>query len=119
MSLDQCACGHKGIEYTNEFGESEYPDELYLAEWIGHPNLHGFMENVYGGKDINGVRVELTIEDIDALEQTINESDLPKTEGFFFGGDADEHYYEEDSKFIVDARSAIKDGYSIYYYSNW
>tara|TARA_R110000796_G_scaffold189388_3_gene306260 strand:- start:711 stop:1070 length:360 start_codon:yes stop_codon:yes gene_type:complete len=119
MSLDQCALGRKGEGVKNEYGEMEYVDEIYLADWSNHPNLHGFMQSVYGGGDINGVDVNLTLEDIDALEEAIDELGLPETQGFFIGDNSDEYYAEQDSKFIVDARSAIENGYGIYYYSNW
>ena len=118
MSLDQCALGRKGEGVKNEYGEMEYVDEIYLADWSNHPNLHGFMQGLHNG-DIGGVYVKLTSEDIDALEDSIDESKLPETQGFFIGDNSDEYYAEQDSKFIVDSRSAIEDGYTIYYYSNW
>jgi hypothetical protein len=118
MSLDQCALGRKGKGIKNEDGEMEYADEIYLADWSNHPNLHGFMQSLHSG-DIGGVDVELTLEDIDALEQAVNESELPETQGFFIGDNSDEYYAEQDRKFIADARKAIKDGYSIVYWSCW
>ena len=119
MGLDQYAAAHRGKGFTNEFDETEYPDELYLVEWRKHPNLQGFMQNLCGGRDINGVDVKLTLEDIDALEEAIDESELPETQGFFFGEDSDEYYAEQDRKFIKDARDLIKDGYTVVYHANW
>ena len=77
------------------------------------------MQSVYGGGDINGVDVNLTLEDIDALEEAIDESGLPETQGFFFGENSDEQYAEQDREFIEDARDLIKDGYTVFYHSNW
>ena len=77
------------------------------------------MQNLCGGRDINGVDVKLTLEDIDALEEAIDESELPETQGFFFGENSDEQYAEQDREFIEDARDLIKDGYTVFYYSNW
>jgi len=119
MGLDQYAAAHRGEAYTNDCGEIAYPDEIYLVEWRKHPNLQGFMQGVYGDGDINGVDVNLTLEDIDALEEAIDESGLPETQGFFFGENSDEQYAEQDREFIENARDLIKDGYTVFYHSNW
>ena len=119
MGLDQCAVAYKGESFTNHCGETEYPETLYLVEWRKHPNLQGFMQNLCGGRDINGVEVKLTLEDIDALEEAVNKSELPETQGFFFGENSDEYYAEQDREFIAYARDLIKDGYTVFYHSNW
>ncbi len=120
MGLSQRAMGYRGELVWNPVDEEMEPAEtIYLSEWNKHPNLHGFMQNLYGEGDIGGVIVKLEPEDIDELEKRINENSLPETKGFFFGENADEYYAEQDRKFIADARKAIKDGYSISYYSCW
>ena len=43
----------------------------------------------------------------------------PETIGFFFGSNADDHYAEADREFIVQARAAIKQGYTVVYSSWW
>ena len=53
------------------------------------------------------------------LETAINRGELPKTEGFFFGDNADEEYKQQDIEFIVAAREAISKGYDVYYDSWW
>jgi hypothetical protein len=56
------------------------------------------------------------------LEVSITVSLMPKrssTAGFFFGDDGDDYYKKDDLKFIKEARSAIKDGYEVYYDSWW
>ncbi len=55
-----------------------------------HPNLEGYMANLYYTKRrhremFNCVNVELTGDDLDALERVIKEDKLPETCGFFFG----------------------------------
>ena len=81
------------------------------------------MSNLYyekGGEDeFNCVDLELTLEDLDALEEALDESALPETAGFFFGSNADDHYAEADREFIVQARAAIKQGYTVVYHSWW
>ena len=139
MGLDQYATARKGeprkvpqtwtttdadgneeevVEYYNE-----WDDTIELATWRKHPNLQGWMQELYyekGGEgEFNCVDVELTFEDLDALEATLDEEELPETVGFFFGGNADDHYAEADREFIVQARAAIKKGYKVFYSSWW
>ena len=61
----------------------------------------------------------MTFEDLDALEATLDEDELPETVGFFFGSNADDHYAEADREFIVQARAALKKGYKVFYSSWW
>ena len=139
MGLDQYATARKGEPRkvaqtwttTDEDGNEkevveyydEWEDSIELAYWRKHPNLQGWMENLYrekgGEEEFNGVDVELTLEDLDALELTLDEDELPETVGFFFGGNADDHYAEADREFIVQARAAIKQGYKVIYSSWW
>ena len=139
MGLDQYAVARKGeprkvpqtwtttdadgneeevVEYYNE-----WDDTIELAEWRKHPNLQGWMENLWyekGGEgEFNCVELEITLDDLDALEATLDEEALPETAGFFFGGNADDHYAEADREFIVQARAAIKQGYKVIYSSWW
>lgn len=122
MGLDQYAKARKG-EPVEKDGNLEYPDQRELAYWRKHPNLEGWMSNLYsekGGTDeFNCQEVELTLEDLDELERAINSKDLPETAGFFFGDDSDEYYREKDLEFIRDARNAIEDGYTVIYTSWW
>jgi|TARA_R110000744_G_scaffold290591_1_gene401337 hypothetical protein len=136
MGLDQYASARKGepttieepytvtledgtteehIEYSKEWADS-----YDLADWRKHPNLQGFMEDKWCGEgEFNCVDLELTLEDIDELEETINGAELPETGGFFFGSDSDEYYKEQDLEFCADARKALKDGYTVIYSSWW
>ena len=72
-----------------------------------------------GEGEFNCVDLELTLENLDALEATLDEEELPETAGFFFGGNADDHYAEADREFIVQARAALKQGYKVFYSSWW
>ena len=139
MGLDQYAVARKGeprkvtqtwtttdadgneeevVEYYNE-----WDDTIELATWRKHPNLQGWMQNLYyekgGGEEFNCVDLELTLDDLNALEATLDEEELPETIGFFFGSNADDHYAEADREFIVQARAAIKQGYTVVYSSWW
>ena len=139
MGLDQTAIARKGeprtvkseytytdLDGTEHKGVEEYlewDDSIELATWRKHPNLQGWMQELYyekGGEgEFNCVDVELTFEDLDALEATLDEEELPETSGFFFGSNADDHYAEADREFIVQARAAIKQGYKVIYSSWW
>jgi len=105
-----------------------------IAYWRKHPNLQGWMENLWDSKgrpnqnedsdpmglsDFNCVPVDLTYEDLDGLEQDIQQSRMPQTVGFFFGNDSDEHYRSQDLEFIQNARIALDNGSKVYYDSWW
>ena len=123
MGLDQYATARKGEPSKDADGYTYYEDSMELAYWRKHPNLQGWMQELYhekgGEESFNCVDVELTLEDLDALEQTLDESALPETVGFFFGVNSDDHYAEQDREFIREARAAIKKGYTVVYSSWW
>jgi len=99
----------------------EKPREI--AYWRKHPNLHGWMQQLWNQKgftgDFNGDELELTWDDIEQLEQAIKNKELPGTSGFFFGNDADEHYYEDDLQFVRNARAELFLGLRVFYNSSW
>jgi hypothetical protein len=117
MGLDQYA----EVRKPNE----EEPQEI--AYWRKHNRLQGWMEQLFfekgGTGEFNLQEVKLTLEDLDQLEATINDHQLPETGGFFFGSDSYEHYDEDyketDEKFIADAREAIEAGFEVYYTCWW
>ena len=123
MGLDQYASARKGEPQTDEDGYTYYEDSKELAYWRKHPNLQGWMENLWlakGGEgEFNCQDVELDLEDLDMLESTLDEQELPETVGFFFGENSDDHYAEQDREFIREARAAIKQGYTVVYSSWW
>jgi len=123
MGLDQYATARRGEAITDDEGYTYYEDSMELAYWRKHPNLQGFMQELYyekGGEgEFNCVDVELTLEDLDSLEATLDNEALPETEGFFFGSDSSEYYAEADREFIREARAAIKQGYTVVYSSWW
>jgi len=107
-----------------------------IAYWRKHPNLHGWMERLWIRKTtetgvvddpdrsgefsaFNGVELELTWDDLDQLEQDVRNNKLPGTEGYFFGRDADDHYREQDLKFIRNAKAEAFLGLKVFYNSSW
>ena len=103
----------------------EQPREI--AYWRKHPNLHGWMEQLWKSRNsgngdsatFNGIELELTWEDLEVLELDIIAGTLPGTSGFFFGNDADDHYKEQDLKFVRDARAELFCGLKVFYNSSW
>jgi hypothetical protein len=102
-------------------------DSRELAYWRKHPNLHGWMEQLWHSRNtnpaadpmFNGVEIELTWEDLDRLEEDIKNGHLPSTSGFFFGDNSDEYYREQDLEFVRKARAEIFTGLKVFYNSSW
>jgi len=123
MGLDMFAYTFNGkTESEVDFDTNNVTETTEIAYWRKHPNLHGWMEQLYyekGGKDdsFNGSNVVLTKGDLDSLEQDIIDGTLPDTSGFFFGK-SDGSEQNEDLEFIAKAREAIEEG-KIVYYSSW
>ena len=122
MGLDQYA--YVAAQATDEghgFGQRE------LAYWRKHPNLHGWMEQLWRSRNtdptvdpaFNGIELELTWADIDRLEDDIKNGRLPATSGFFFGTNSDDHYREDDLAFVRKARAELFMGLKVFYNSSW
>jgi len=124
MGLDMYATAIKGkVNNEVDFDTNNIQNYEELHYWRKHPNLHGWMENLYydkGGKDdsFNGSDVVLTESDLDSLEQDIIDGNLPNTSGFFFG-QTDGSEKDDDLLFITNARKAIKEGKTVCYSSSW
>lgn len=137
MGLDQYA-------YATDSEDSE--EQVELAYWRKHNRLQGWMEQLWEDKgrpnnadanndnamgDFNCVHIEITEDDLEALEIDICEKTMPETGGFFFGDDSfgwttedgeqyknkDYHYKPDDLDFIEKARQAIKEGKKVFYNS--
>jgi len=122
---------YQGAEWDNDLKEHRNPNvnkPRQLAYWRKHPNLHGWMAELWmvretGGEGdtdkFNGVELELTAKDLDDLEAVIKARELPSTSGFFFGTDADDYYYDSDLKFVQEARAELFFGLKVFYNSSW
>lgn len=135
MGLDQYAFSVKPHREDTPFDFALTDTKEELQYWRKHPNLQGWMENLWrekrakngitddegGGEwnSFNCVYVELTYNDLTDLENAILGKELPHTEGFFFGEESDDYYREADLEFIAKARQVIAGDYRVYYYSWW
>ena len=124
MGLDQYAYVANKVGNTTE-------SSTELAYWRKHPNLHGWMEQLWDAKGcpgveagfndvmFNGIEFELTWDDIVKLEEDIKNNNLPNTTGFFFGNNSDEYYKAQDLEFVYEAKSRLFLGQKVFYNSSW
>lgn len=123
MGLDMYAFKFSADLATSPVDLELPQDREEIAYWRKHPDLHGWMRQLYktkGGtsEDFNCDTVQITAEDLDQLEKDVSAEALPTTGGFFFG----KSYPEDragDLRFIATARQAIADGFVVYYWSWW
>lgn len=112
-----------GNYVDGEFVNSTVTKPMELAYWRKHPNLHGWMHQLWESRgnegDFNGDELELTAEDLDELERAVTHGQLPATTGFFFGNPSDEHYRKQDLEFIKNARAELFMGLKVFYNSSW
>ena len=115
---------YETAEYVdNEFVNSTVTKPMELAYWRKHPNLHGWMQQLWESRgnegSFNGDELELTAQDLDDLELAVTHGQLPTTGGFFFGDPCDEHYREQDLEFVKNARAELFMGLKVFYNSSW
>lgn len=121
MGLDMYAMTTKRRHKSQvDFSVSEA--DVTIHTWHKHPNLHGWMEQLYrdkGGTQVfNCTTVALTGDDLDDLEASLRSGQLPVTTGFFFG-QSDGSEAEDDLTFVRKAREALNSGLKVYYRSWW
>jgi hypothetical protein len=147
MGLDQYAFAVRPNKGNTDFAWA-WNDEVQpengegvteIAYWRKHPNLQGFMEALWlrkraeqgdpvqpetegwfaGEVVFNCQPLRLTWQDIQELEKAVLGEELPATEGFFFGGDSDDYYRDQDLEFITKAKQILSQDMEIYYNSWW
>ena len=138
MGLDQYAyVAAKAGAYDEYYSDENYSKEdsdptkqskpRELAYWRKHPNLQGWMKQLWEEKNpddtlitsFNGIEVELTWQDLERLELDIISGGLPETTGFFFGEDSIEFYYNDDLEFVKNAKAEVFMGLRVFYNSSW
>ena len=117
MGLDQYA-------YTQE--NRNNPEFI----WRKHARLQEFMEALFiyrtgqGPIDLNCGELELTEQDIDALEELVKNGNLPESEGgFFYGHDfqdeAAKEYRNRDLEFCRWAKQILETRKKVFYSCWW
>lgn len=146
MGLDQYAyCGLKAGQRGEFYETGEYVDGEFvnknvvnprdIAYWRKHPNLQGWMEKLWISKGypglspgdkkyshtFNGIELELTLDDINKLEEDIKNGAVAElnTTGFFFGNPSDDYYREKDLQFCRDAKFELFLKNRVFYNSSW
>lgn len=115
---------------TRESDHTSDSDSREIAYWRKHPNLHGWMHQLWRSKNsdltvdaldamFNGIELELTYDDILQLEQDIKNGLLPSTTGFFFGEPSDDYYLNKDLEFVKNAKAELFLGLRVFYNSSW
>ena len=126
MGLDQYAyvASKAGTNYND-------PSRQEIAYWRKHPNLQGWMEQLWEhkmnteGRDnphmFNRIELELTWDDVDMLEKHIKSGAVAKllTTGFYFGEPSDDYYHQHDLEFCVNAKAELFLGRKVFYNSSW
>jgi len=119
MGLDQ---------YLYLRGEGDEPEEIFY--WRKHPDLHGFMASEWlslpensgkGAESFNCEVLTMTegiVERLEACTRPNSHTQLPETQGFFFG-QSDGYYEDQDRKAVEFMKGAIEKGQEVYYYSWW
>lgn len=111
------------LDENKDFVNPNVPKPREIAYWRKHPNLHGWMQQLWESRgnsgSFNGDELELTWQDLDMLEQDVQAGCLPPTTGFFYGNEADEYYREQDLEFIKNARAELFMGLKVFYNSSW
>lgn len=139
MGLDQYAyvasrAGQQDEYWQQDADATAVAKPREIAYWRKHPNLQGWMEKLWirklaaegktpedseWGSSFNGVELELSWEDLDELERAVTHGQLPPTGGFFFGDNSDNHYREQDLRFVREAKAEIFVGLKVFYNSSW
>ena len=131
---------NKAGAQTEYWDKGEYVDGEFVSTctkpkelmyWRKHPNLHGWMEQLWMRQgrpgvnpdaqyqDFNGIELELTWDDLMDLEYDITHKSLPGTTGFFFGDDSDDYYKQQDIEFVKQAKADLICGLKVFYNSSW
>ena len=105
-------------------------EQLEIAVWRKHPNLHGWMERLWIKKgrpvpedseatdEFNCIPLELEQGDIIGFSLDLELGALPHTSGFFFGESRPEDM-ETDQLFVKRALGNFELGNKVFYDSWW
>ena len=135
MGLDQYAFKrNKDSKLNGHMTDEDYSNIKY--DWRKHARLQVFMRDLFDQKHerenndtfnlgFNGDNLELSLEDLELLEQAIKNDfwDYFCSDGFFWGQQFQEEtvkeYKAQDLNFVKWAKKEIKDGSKVFYSCSW
>lgn len=115
-------------EYLNTEDKDIYVKNEEIAYWRKHPDLHGYMEELYrergGDKVFNCEKVILSKEDIEELisligRQVNGEDIFEEVTGFFFGETQIEDWVDDLNTFAKVLKETDWENETVYYSSWW
>lgn len=127
MGLDMYAYAVDKESSIDAFKIKEGASKEELFYWRKNNALHSWMNRLFtekGGSDnpsdFNCQCLQLTKEDLLALQGDILDDKLQPASGFFWGSLCyDSDMKQEDLKFVAVALSYVADGWVVYYDSWW
>lgn len=97
-------------------------EDVKLAYWRKHPNLHGLIVHTWAGGVDNCQEIPLTRGAIEHIKQCVNNGTLPFTEGFFFGRSSGCDIEKENDNLLLDKVLQHMDENPddlVYYQASW
>lgn len=127
MGLDMYMFGKVHRVWTEDPNATELvesSDNIELAYWRKHPNLHGYIVQQYAGGVDKCQEIPLTATDLLDIIESVRSKELPHTEGFFFGtstGDDEEIEYdiEQLGKVLDWLKEDTNTLRTIHYQASW
>ena len=127
MGLDMWIFGREHRVWTNDPDATdlvESGDDLELAYWRKHPNLHGYIVRQFAGGVDKCQNIPLTATDLLDIIEASRSRQLPHTEGFFFGvSNMDEDEIELDVMQLSKVLDWLKEDTSllrtVHYQASW
>lgn len=120
MGLDQYA-----YVAARSLAEGRDADEQRdIAYWRKHGALHNWMADLWTEKwlesdsEFSGAELELTWDDLDALERAVLGKKLSHDDQWYGSVDPG-RYVEKDLEFIKAARAELFMGLRVFYYPSW
>lgn len=110
------------VKVANDTDGKELPPMTQLKYWRKHADLHGWFENQWqlqgNTEEFNCEFLEVTDDMLRQLEIDLANNNFDEARGFFWGSSSEEDW-EDTIDFITKAKTAIEDGWHVYYYSWW
>lgn len=127
MGLDMYMFGKVHRVWTEDPDATELvesSDNLELAYWRKHPNLHGYIVQQYAGGVDRCQEIPLTATDLLDIIEAVRSKELPNTQGFFFGtstGDDEEIEYDVEQlgkvlNWLTEDTKVLR---TIHYQASW